>query len=277
MFRTLLAIITVASLAGFAFSQGKSTDSSAADAKLLEGLWSGSWGGGRNGDGVVFQPVLARAVISGNRIEVSGFRTIGNLAGTFRLDSRRQEMHITPAGKAQNQSPAKVITYKYELKQDQMTLTDSDQVPIGLSREPLARNPLANVQVEFAVASGINTAGDLLVTDHNWVEAGRAKETVYVPRKRILKLKSAAIFVVQDADCKRSSVAAVRESLRESTPVILAFRNEIAPPASDGHELWNERGAAAPDSDAALKMFASLVKPGTFVFVLSPVENAPVP
>jgi hypothetical protein len=54
----------------------------------LDGLWSGSWGGGER-DGVVMQPVLAELLIDGDHVELAGFPAVGGLRGTHRIDAAR--------------------------------------------------------------------------------------------------------------------------------------------------------------------------------------------
>src|SRR5262249_52772626 len=92
------------------------------DAKLMEGLWSGSWGGGARG-GVVFQPVLAEAVSAGNHIELAGFRNAGRLAGTFRIDSASRRMRIVPAALGETRPAPKPVEFSYAIKGDSLTLT----------------------------------------------------------------------------------------------------------------------------------------------------------
>src|SRR5687768_4020615 len=46
----------------------------------LDGLWSGSWGGGER-NGVVFQPVIAEMLILGDHVEIRGFPGVAKLAG----------------------------------------------------------------------------------------------------------------------------------------------------------------------------------------------------
>jgi hypothetical protein len=60
-------------------------------AKALEGLWSGSWGGGER-DGVVFQPVNAELVIQGDHVELYGFHNVSRLSGTVRFDAAAKKL-----------------------------------------------------------------------------------------------------------------------------------------------------------------------------------------
>src|SRR5437773_1010157 len=97
----------------------------AADAAALDGLWNGAWGGGMR-DGVVFQPVIAELVVKGDRVELAGFRTVGRLSGTVRVDAAAKRLRITPAAAAGQPAPP-AVEFAYELKGDNLTLTDADK------------------------------------------------------------------------------------------------------------------------------------------------------
>jgi hypothetical protein len=278
MFRALLfATVVAGCIASAAISDDKRPAGTAEGSPALDGIWSGAWGGGNRGDGVVFQPVIAEAFIKGDRIELKGFRNANRLEGTFRLDARSRQIHISSADKVGDKSAQQTVSYTYNIKGETLTLTDSDKFAISLNRAPIAPNPLANAQVELAVATGIDDAGDLQVIDQAVLRAGSADETLYQPRSRALKIKTAAIFFVRESSWKKTNVDAVRGSFREPTPVVLAFRNGDPPSEQQFHDLWKEAGSAAPDSDAVLRTISRLMRPGTIVFVLSPSENAPVP
>jgi hypothetical protein len=241
----------------------------------IEGLWSGSWGGGQR-DGVVFQPVIAELFVQGEHVELSGFRNVRQLAGTVHFDADARRMRITPAARTDEKRP-KPLDYTYELKGDRLTLTDSDKIAIALQRHPVAHNPLANAQVELVTASGINEAGDLLVTEFTVLRAGRAGATYYQPEARKRSTKQAAVFVVREAGLKKVTVDEARRLLGEATPVIVTYRHDDRPPPQSLHELWKEMGSPDPDSEAVGRTFARLLRPGSLIFVLSARENAPQP
>jgi hypothetical protein len=94
------------------------------DVSPLDGHWSGSWGGGAQGD-VIFQPVLAELTIDGDHVELSGFPDAAELTGTIRYDTDR--IVITAAAD-------QILDYSYDVRGDQLTLTDADGRTILLQR-----------------------------------------------------------------------------------------------------------------------------------------------
>jgi hypothetical protein len=246
------------------------------DSKAIEGLWYGSWGGGER-DGTVFQPVIAEMLINGDHVEVYGFRNVGTLAGTVRFDASAKQMHITPAPESGRKPTPKAIDYAFEIKGDQLTLIDSDKIPILLERRRVGQNPLANTELELVSATGINDAGDLLVTEFTVLRAGRAGTTYFEPLNRSLKTNQATVLVVQETGLKKITLDEARGLIRESTPVAVAYRHDDRPPPHQFHELWKDTGPPAPDSDAVGQTFSRTLRPGTLVFILSARENVPQP
>lgn len=244
------------------------------DARLIQGLWSGSWGGGDR-DGVVFQPVIAELVIAGDKVEFTGFPKVGRLAGTVRFDTRARRMRVTPApGDGPAPTP---IDYKYELDADKLTLTGSDELEIFFHRHAVVKDPLADVQVEFVTADQINEAGDLLITEFTALEAGQAGATYFQPQQRKLATRQGAVFLVQETGVRAVGLDDARGLMRKSTPVVVAFRPDDRPPPQQFHELWKDTGPSPPESAAVQRTIARLVRPGTLIFVLSARENLPVP
>lgn len=94
------------------------SESSDADATILEGHWTGSWGGGADGD-VIFQPVIAELIIEGDHVELSGFPDAADVTGTIHVDADARRIVITESG---NQ----VLEYAYEVNGDQLTLTAAE-------------------------------------------------------------------------------------------------------------------------------------------------------
>lgn len=246
------------------------------DSKAIEGLWSGAWGGGGR-NGVVFHPVLTELLIEGDHVELHGFRNVDRLTGTVRFDARAKQLQITPKADDAGQPAPKTINYTYEIKGDELTLIDSDEFPISLTRIRVARDPLGNAQVEFVAASGINDAGDLLVTAYAALRAGQTGTTYHRPENRSLKTKQATVHLVQESGSKKITVDEARGLIRESTPVVIAYRDDNRRRSHQFHKLWKETGSPMPDSEAVWRTFSRILRPGTLVFVLSARENVPQP
>jgi hypothetical protein len=249
---------------------------SAGAAKSIQGVWSGAWGGGER-NGVVFQPVIAEILINGDYVEMCGFRNLGRLTGTVRIDARTKRMHITPAAVPGSQPKPKAIEFTYEVNAGELTLTDSDKVPVSLRRRGVAQNPMANVQVELLTAIGINGAGDLLVTKYRVLQAGQAGATYFQPQDRTLKTKQATVLLAQETGVKKVTVAEARALIRRATPVVVAYwpdRRQSAPRSS---ELLQDVGSPMPDSEAVQQTLSRLLRPGTLVFILPTSESIPQP
>ena len=242
----------------------------------MEGLWSGAWGGGDR-DGVVFQPVLAEMFIQGEHVELSGFPTVDSLMGTVRVDASAKRLQVTPKAQAEGGPAAKAIDYAYEIEGDVLTLTDSAKLTVSLSKRRLAQDPLANAQAEFVTATGINEGGDLLVTEFTAIQAGHAGAALFAPNDRSLSTKQSTVLFVQETGLKKITIDEARKLIRESTSVVVAYRADDRPPPNQWHELWKEMGPVEPDSEAALKTFSRVLRPGTLVFILSARENVPLP
>ena len=114
------------------------------DSTRIEGLWSGSWGGGQNGR-VVFQPVIAELFVQKNHVEFFGFPKVGRVAGNIRLDATRKRIHITPDIDAGSRPTPEAIEFEYQIEVDRLTLTSNDKTSITLQRCPVAEKPMANV------------------------------------------------------------------------------------------------------------------------------------
>lgn len=259
-----------------ACADGAAPQEPAREAKALEGLWSGFWGGGQR-DGVVFQPVRAELLIKEGHAELLGFPNVDRLTGSVRFDTHARRMQITPMTTADVQPRAKAAEYAYAIKGDQLTLIDGDKVEISLQRRRVAENPLANARVEFVTATGINDAGDLLVTEFTVLRAGRAGATYFQPENRSLKTNQATVLLVQETGLKKVTVDEARGLMRPSTPVVVAYRPDDQPSPHQSHELWKDMGTPMPDSEAVRQTLARLLRPGTLVFVLSARENLPQP
>jgi hypothetical protein len=249
---------------------------SPSDPKGIEGLWSGSWGGGGH-DGVVFQPVIAELLIKGDHVELVGFPQVGSLRGTVRFDASVKRMQITPTVEADSQAKPKVIDFTYEFKSDDLTITDNDKHSIFLKKRHTVDNPLANAKVELIEATGISETGDLSVTEYTVLQAGRVGTTYFQPQNRSLKTKQATVFVVQDTGLKKITIGDARGLIRKPMPVMVAYRQDNRPSPNQPHELWKEMGPPVPDNEAVGQTFSQILRPGTLIFVLSASENVPQP
>ena len=168
-------------------------DLRAEDSPAIDGLWSGSWGGGQI-DGVIFQPVMAELFVQKNHVELFGFREVGRVTGTIRFDAMRKRIQITPDIDAGGRPAPKAIEFEYQIKADRLTLTGNDRTSITLQRCPVEEKPMANVGIELLVANGINEKGDLLVTEFKALRAGRTNALFFEPLQRSLKTKHSEFF-----------------------------------------------------------------------------------
>ena len=267
----LQTMIVALLFAGLAFAD-EPTLNPPDDAKKVEGIWSGAWGGGDR-DGVVFQPVLAEMVIQGDKVELSGFRNADRFSGTIRVVGATRQLRMT----SKNGDPpiTKVLDYTYEIKGDTLTLIDSDKIPVQLHKQRVESNPLANARVELVAATRINEAGDLLVTEFTVLQAGSGP-IHYQPENRSLKTAQATVLVLQEAGLKKVTVDEARGLIRKSTPVVVAYRNDDQLPLQN-HGLWKNLGSPQPDSEAVWQTYSRILRPGTVIFILSSRENIPQP
>jgi len=244
------------------------------DLEAIEGLWSGGWGHVVDANGVVHQAAMAELFIKGNHAELYGFPKMGEnrLTGIVRFDASAKQMQITPAVEADSQ-PAKSIVYAYEIKADELLLIDRDKFRIALQRHRVAQKPLANAQVDLVVATGIDAAGDLLVTEFSMLQAGRAGAAYFEPMDWSRKTKQATVLLVQEAGCKQVTLAEARRQIREPTLVAIAYRHDDRREWQQLHRLWKDIGPPTPDSEAVWQTFSQILRPGTLVFILSAREN----
>ncbi len=262
-------------LAGF-LCAAAAFENLASDSKPIEGLWYGSWGGGE-ADGVTCQPVIAELFISGDHVEVYGMRNVDRLSGTVRFDTSTRQMQITPAAGEDDQPRPKAIQYMYELKGDALTLIDSDKFSISFERVRVAQDPLGNAHVELVEATGINDAGDLLVTEFTVLQAGRAGVVYHRPENRSLKTRQATVRLVRESGWENVTVDEARKLICKSTPVVVAYRDDDRAPRHQNHTLWTETGSPLPDGEEVWRTFSRILRPGTLVFILSARENAAQP
>jgi hypothetical protein len=251
----------------------------ASDAKAiepLEGIWSGSWGGEER-DGVIYQPVVAELLIKGDYVELCGFRNTGRLTGTVRFDARAKRMYITPEAGSGDQPKPKEIEYSYVIRDDELTLTDTDKVPISLQRRRAEQFPLANAQLEVVAAIGINDAGDLLVTEFRVLRAGQAGGTYYYPQDRTLKTEHATVLLAQETGLKKLTVDEARGLIRKAMPVVMTYRRDERTSPHQFSELLQDMGSPMSDSEAVGQTLSRLLRPGTLIFDFPASESIPPP
>ena len=243
----------------------------------IEGLWQGSWGGGE-ADGAIMTPVLAELFIQGNRVEARGLPNVGSLSGRIRIDNAAKAVRITPNVEA-NQPAAKPMDFAYRIEDDRLTLTDSEKRAISFGRCRIERDALANVTVEFVASTGIDEAGNLLVTEVTVLRGNGIAQTYFNPHETKLKTKQATVLMVQKAGLKEISLKEARALIQDSTPVAIVYRPGDRPLPQNlfCSELFRDLGPAAPDSDAVIRTVARILRPGALLFVLSSKENVPVP
>lgn len=246
------------------------------DAKAIEGLWTGSWGGGDAG-GVITQPVIAELFIEGEHVELYGFRNVGRLSGTVRIDTSGKQMQIAPTAENGGHPKPKAINFVYRIERDELTLIDSEKFPISLKRVRVAQDPLGNARVELVEAVAINGAGDLLVTKLTVLRAGRSGAAYHRPENQSLNTKKATVRLVKESGWESVTIDEARELIRKSTPVVIAYRDDDRPERRQFHRLWKETGSPLPDSEAVWRTFSRILRPGTLVFILSARENIPQP
>jgi hypothetical protein len=238
----------------------------------LDGLWSGSWGGGMDGE-VVFQPVLAEMILRGDRIELHGFRAVDRLAGTVRIDAETKRLHVLPDAADGEARPA-ALEFTYELAGDALTLTDADGVPILLQRQPFVRDPpVANAQVSFVSAS-MDEEGNLVTTEFHTLLAGRGRDVYYAPWSQTLIVEQ--VLLVEEGGLKKISLDDARGLMREAMPVAVTFRESGLEYGESA--LWEmQAGPPAPDSEAVERTFMRMLRPGVLLFILPASQLRPPP
>jgi hypothetical protein len=273
--------LIVLCLAGLSSGDNLAAQDAASDPKAIEGLWAGPWGHCVSPEGVVHQPVMAELLIKGSRVEMDSFPDFGQLWGTIRIDTAKKLVRVSPKVEP-GSPPAKEIQFSYEIKKDKLTLTDSNKRSIDFSRHGAARVPMAGTAVQIVVATGINNAGDLLVSEVSVLRAGRAGETFFDTAERKLKTRLATIFLEKETGLSKITVDEARRLIRQATPVVIAYRQdertgEGSAPGNDLYRLWTGIGPVAADSEAAVTTFSRTLRPGTLFFVLSSRANVPEP
>ena len=245
------------------------------DLKPLQGLWKGSWGGGQ-GDGVIFQPVLSRIGINGDRVECRGLPFESDGSGTISVSKKGEDksLQFSYTVKADGQVQKKTVDVPYTVKGDALTLTFRENGECRLLRVTVQQQPLANASVECVLATGINDSDDLLITRYSVLNAAKIEAKYYEPHNQAIPTKDAAIFHVQEGELKKVTVDQARRLLNKQTPVVLTYREDQKAQPS---EIWQDTGSAPPDSEPVCKTFAQTLKTETLVFVFSSKSAMIVP
>ena len=259
-----------------------SPDKSVDESPLIDGLWSGTWGGGiPNTRGIVFQPVISQLLVEGDHVELDNFHHWRRLQGTVRFDKAGKKMVLTTSGTNADQSTPKVVSFAYDITYNiqsvELTLSDDDGHAVSFQRLHTAQLPLADVQVELLEATGITKTGDLLVNAFTQLRAGPNGSVYYRPTKRSLKTSKATVRLLEESGWKDMSIAEAGRRIRKPMPVVIAYKDDDVPAPNRDNALWTETGSPQPDSEAVWHTLASTLRAGTLVFVLSSRENVPQP
>jgi hypothetical protein len=274
MLRVLAGMLAFTLCLAIAAYSGAQPQEASKDDDAVQGLWIGSYGGGER-NGVTFQPAIAELFVRGDHIEVHGYPS--TVTGILRLDPKFKQMRISVSEESNGKSTTKTLSYDYQVKGNELTVTESGKTPITFRRRDAVQAPLANAQVELVTATGIDKAGDLLVTEFSELEAGQVRATYFEPRKRSLSTQKATVLVVQKTGCKKISLDEARGLIRAPLTVVIAYRQDDRQPSNRPYNLSKEMGSAAPDGEAVGRTLSGVLQPGTLVFVLSANENRPTP
>lgn len=266
----MLLGICVASVAMADDPQAKPVD---AELAAIQGLWEGSWGGG-NRNGVIFQPVIAKLAIHGNRVEWWGLPQTGDGLGTIRLsrDDKSKTLRLTAAVKPGDASPGEVTQFSYAVKEDSLTLAVGEARECSFSRVAVSSPPRASVAVELVIAEGINDSGNLQIMRTRSRHVASLNAEYFEPERLNYSINDASIFRLEKRELKKLTVDQVRPLLQKPTPVALSFRHSRELPLQRPDERTRHLGAAQPDSEPGLAMLKSLLADGTLVFVLPPEQ-----
>jgi hypothetical protein len=238
-----------------------------------QGVWIGSWGGGMR-DGVVFQPVIAELAIRGEQIGTRGFPGGSDVQGTFRIDKSAGKLVIRPQVE-KPAAPASEVAYRYELTDQQLTLTTADKKSITFLKEGVT-DASANVSLALVFAS-LSEDGHLIFTEYRRFTTRGTPGTFYQPSERKLNGKSAVIFVAEQSTMKWLSLAEAQKLTAQPALTAIAFRPQDKSRPHFVHPRWNDLGPVPADADAAVATVARALRPGTLLFVFPFEESVPQP
>lgn len=241
---------------------------------VLDGLWSGSWGGGESG-GVVYQPVVAHLAFEGTVVDLENFPGMQSLNGSFVFNRDRQTVALSARGSAESEPPEHIITLQYLPDRDVLSLAGAAGRSLVLHRETATGAVPGNLQLELLEATGINERGDLQVNDVARVSHRVFQKAHYRRLPRVVALAEATIVRVNGSDVSEVGIETARQQLVQPQPVALMFRveGELREPAAPG-----QTAAQLPSVDEAVRsMLSRSLAPGTLVFLLPPQARIPQP
>ncbi len=277
--RLWLAMLGCVLLIARGQSDAQTQSNGGAELRLLQGLWRGSWGGGVDDDGVVYQPVIAELYVTGNRAAWKGL-SIPDGTGVVSLQGSGNRRNGRFAyDEAQNRNPQPdPIDFTIEIQANRLSLMfASRRGSVAMDRVEFEPSPAANLNVSFETASGIDDEGNLLVTTYHSVRVGgRSGPQVAVPMTFSRSLKQAQIYRIGQNDAEKMTVDAARALVQEELSVVVGRSAGDRNPRSDSGPAKSMAGFQ-PDSEAGLKTLIRLLRPGTLVFVIPEREFLPRP
>lgn len=274
MLRTTLLLLALGcSISSVVMAEEQQTKPLDGDLVAVQGLWEGAWGGGQL-DGVVFQPVIAKLAVHGNRAQWWGLPQTGDDHGTISLskDAKGKTLRLTSAAKPDDAAQGDVASFSYLVNGTKLTLAVGEGRECSLARIAVASPPLANVAVEFVTAEQIDKSGNLRITRLQSRRVASLKVEYFEPQSLNYSTKDASVFRIEKRELKQITIDQARQLLNKPTPIVLTFRNDTSPPDQPGQDPI----AAQPDSEPSHAMLKSLLGDGTLVFVLPP-ERVPAP
>lgn len=240
----------------------------------FEGIWSGSWGGGQQGD-VVFQPVLAELIIVRDHAEFHGFPNLNNPSGKVRFDAQNQRMHFIPMPRA-GQPAAEEIQFTYKFKDDQLTLVTKKKASVTLRRESAVGRPAINTRLEIFPTAKIDDSGKLNLDRFAVLQVADSPASFLGPVRRTLKIDESTIGVIEESGWRKITLEQARAMIRAAPPVAVLHKTLNSPPIRQVHKLWKMKGPPPTDSDAVWTTLSRSLRPGTIVFIMQP-EQVPLP
>lgn len=278
MFRKTLLLVVLGCFASCGvMAEERQTKPLDDDLVTVQGLWEGAWGGGQR-NGVVFQPVIARLAIHGNRAEWWDLPQAENGQGTINLskDAKGKTLRLTSAVKPNGPAQGDAVDFSYLVNGTKLTLAVGEGRECSFTRIAVASPPLANVAVEFVMAEEIDKSGNLRITRLRSRHVASLKVDYFEPQSLNYSTNDASVFRVEKRELKKMTVDQARQLLSKPTPVVLTFRQNTSKPPQP-EERGQGQPSAQSDCEPGLAMFKSLLAEGTLVFVLPPEQRVPAP
>jgi hypothetical protein len=240
-----------------------------AAASPLEGLWTGSWGGGDRPDGIVMQPVIAELLVVGDRIKFKGFPKVSEIEGTLSIDPSIARLTVTPATTDEPHS------FSCKLAGNTLTLSDDKGPAVSLEHYGVLHTAPVNLKADLVPAT-IDDAGNLVITE--FVELCARTSTVPLSKSysRTIKTDDATVMRVDQDGLSTITVNEARQAIPESAPVVVIFRPMANVSTPYDPSLLETSGMPSPTGAPAMQTLARTLRPGTLVFVV-PNEERLVP